>query len=95
CPPIRDYDPDSLDDELELATRSYLEQETAVDPEGHRVRLPRLMRLYRADFGNRRQQLEFAARYLPDLKGWIDDRGERVRVAYGRFDWSVAAPVAR
>ena len=95
CPPIRDYDPDSLDARLEVATRAYLEQETAVDPEGHRVRLPRLMRLYRADFGNRRQQVEFAARFLANLKDSIDDGRKRVRVAYGRFDWTVAAPVSR
>jgi Protein of unknown function, DUF547 len=94
CPPIRDYDPDSLDEQLELATRTYMGAEAAVDPGRQRVRLPRLMRLYRADFGDHDQQLEFAARYLPELRDWLDEGAGQVRVGYGRFDWTVARPVS-
>jgi hypothetical protein len=94
CPPIRDYDPDSLDEQLELATRTYMAAEAAVDPGRQSVQLPRLMRLYRADFGDRDQQLEFAARYLPELRDWIDDEAGQVRLGYGRFDWTVARPVS-
>jgi hypothetical protein len=91
CPPIRAYAPESLDAELDRATRSYLEAETRLQPERRRVRLPRLMRIYAADFGSRDEQLRFAARYLPELGRWLEDRTQPIRVHYGRFDWTVAA----
>jgi hypothetical protein len=49
------------------------------------------MRIYRADFGRRREQLEFAARYLPEVEERLQARGGRLRVRYGRFDWTAAA----
>ena len=91
CPPIRDYDPEALDAQLELATRSYLEAETVLEPQRRRVRLPRLMRLYAADFGDRASQLEFASRYIPRLARWLRDDEPALQVRYGRFDWTVAA----
>lgn len=49
------------------------------------------MRLYRADFGGRRQQLTFAAAHLPQGDdAWLRERIESIRVRYGRFDWRVA-----
>jgi hypothetical protein len=91
CPPIRSYDPEALDDQLELATRAYLEAEATVDAEACRVKLPRLMRLYKADFGTREEQSNFAARYLPVLRDCRELRGRALRIGYGRFDWTVAS----
>jgi Protein of unknown function, DUF547 len=88
CPPIRHYAPRELDDQLELATRAYLEQEVSVVE--CRVTLPRLMRLYRADFGRREPQLEFAAARVPEVEACLRGQREQVRVGYGRFDWNAA-----
>jgi hypothetical protein len=88
CPPIRVYDPESLDDQLELATRAYLEGETHLDPNRGRIRLPRLMRIYAADFGGRDEQLRFAAARVPQLAERLGG-GERITISYGRFDWGV------
>jgi hypothetical protein len=92
CPPIRAYTAGGLDNELDHATGAYLEAESAVDLASGRVILPRLMRLYRADFGDRGAQLAFAARYLPELSSLLADGSERVTVRYGRFDWTVNDP---
>ena len=86
CPPIRAYDGDRVDEQLELATRAYLEAETTVDPQRGRVELPGLMRLYSADFGDEDERLTFAASRLPELAAALDARGE-LRVGYARFDW--------
>ena len=91
CPPVRAYDRERLDDQLELATRAYLAAETEFDPDSGRVRLPRLMRIYRVDFGDRPEQLRFAARYLPQLGEWLEGGTEPRRVAYRGFDWRVAS----
>lgn len=94
CPPIRAYDPSSLDAQLESAVEAYLATETSLDHDRRRVSLPRLMRIYRADFGRRDGQLRFASARLPRLAEWLD-RTDRLRVAYGRFDWRVAARPSR
>lgn len=90
CPPLRVFDTGTLDDELERATGAYLTAETVVEADQGRVRLPRLMRIYAADFGGRDQQVRFAARYVPRLDGLLADRSDPIRITYGRFDWSVA-----
>lgn len=92
CPPIRHYDGERLDEQLELATRSYLEQETELDPERCRVALPRLLRLYRADFGPKPAQLEFVAARIEPLAACMGERDRRVRASYRRFDWKAVAP---
>ena len=86
CPPIRDYDGDRLDEQLEVATRAYLEAESEVDREAGRAELPGLMRLYRADFGDSRAQLRFAAARLPELAAALEG-GADLRVGHARFDW--------
>jgi hypothetical protein len=92
CPPVRPYAPDRVDAELEAATGAYLATETDLDASRRRVALPRLIRMYRDDFGTRGERLAFAARYLPELRRLLDDEGGRVRVRYRRFDWTLATP---
>jgi hypothetical protein len=89
CPPIQSYDASSLDAQLEAATAAYLRSETTVDSDRCSVRLPRLMRLYRADFGGRADQIAFAAERVPEIERCLGE-GRRTRVRYGRFDWTVA-----
>lgn len=50
CPPIRSYDPEQIDTQLDMATDSYLSQETEYDTVTSVVRVPRLMLWYRGDF---------------------------------------------
>lgn len=95
CPPIQAYDPDVLDEQLDFASRAYLEAETKIDPDRRRVALPRLMRLYRADFGSRSEQLAFAARHLPAVEELRAREGGEPRIGYARFDWTVAASPGR
>jgi len=93
CPPIHVYEPSAIDEQLELATRAYLQAETSVDPRRGRVTLPRLMRLYRADFGDRAAQLELAARHLSAVREHQEADRNLLAVRYGRFDWT-AVPAA-
>jgi len=88
CPPVRQYDPAKLDAQLETATRAYLQAETTVDAAHCQVELPGLMRLYRRDFGSSNEQLEYAARYMPDAGAVLGACGDRAEVGYRRFDWT-------
>jgi len=88
CPPIHTYDPATVDEQLELATRAYLAAETEVDTKHQRIALPRLMRLYRTDFGGRDAQLSFAAGHLDQVRALLADGAPRLR--YRSFDWTAA-----
>jgi hypothetical protein len=91
CPPIRSYEAGQVDDQLRIATTSYLTSEVSVDRGRGRVRLPGLMRLYREDFGSRADAVAFVARHLPGADGaWLSANGTRAGVRYGRFDARVA-----
>lgn len=92
CPPIRGYSDAQLDQQLELATRSYLRAESRLDEDRCRLTLPKLMRLYRTDFGDRAEQLELAARHVPGVGDCLRRLGGKLRLGYAGFDWSVARP---
>lgn len=88
CPPVKVY-VSPVEQDLERAARSYLLAESDMDPEGRRLTLPGLMRLYRRDFGGRGGMIAFAAARLPDAE-WLRRPGSRVRLRFNRFDWRMA-----
>lgn len=51
CPAIRSFRARTVEEQLERATRGYLERTVAFDADANVVRLPRLFRWYRGDFG--------------------------------------------
>jgi hypothetical protein len=85
CPAIRAYTPDAINEQLDMATRAYLDSTVEYDPDSNRVRVPRVMLWYRSDFGGARSVRQFLRRYdaLPD------DASPSVR--YLAWDWTRAA----
>ena len=86
CPPIRTYAADRLGADLEAAATAYLTVETEIGPDA--ITLPRLMRLYRGDFGSTADQIRFAADRLPALRDLDSGDPRLLEPRYGRFDWS-------
>jgi hypothetical protein len=84
CPPIAAYTGEGVDEELDLATRSYFESGVEYDPDAGVVRVPRLMLWYRGDFGGRSGIYRFLREY-----GAIPD-GSRPKVKYRDYDWSLS-----
>jgi Protein of unknown function, DUF547 len=76
CPPIRAYEAESVEAQLELATQSYL---SGARRKGDTIWLPRLLSYYAADFGD---PLEFTRRYRSDLP-------PRARAKFDEYDWKV------
>ena len=81
CPPIRVYEVERIDAQLDLATASYLEQEVEYDPDRGVVRVPRLMLWYRGDFGGGSEIREILQEF-----GCVPE-GESFRVRYQGYDW--------
>jgi hypothetical protein len=80
CPPIRAYHAETLEQQLELATQSYLQSARV---EGNTVILPRILQWYAQDFKQdlNRETLEFVRRYRPDLPA-------RAKVRFDAYDWN-------
>jgi hypothetical protein len=85
CPPIRAYEPDRIDDQLDLATRSYLDATVEYDPEAGAVAIPRVFLWFRGDFGGRSEIRTFLRRYdaIPE--------NATPKLRYRSWDWSKAA----
>ena len=84
CPAIRHYEPDRVDEQLDLATRGYLESTVEHDEGKGVVRVPRLFLWYRGDFGGGSGVREFLAEY-----GVIPE-GAEPRIRHLSWDWTRA-----
>lgn len=92
CPPIRTYTSEEVTEQLDVATRAYLDQHVEYAPESGgilsrvfgpgTVTVPRRMLWYRGDFGRKRDIISFL-RYYDQLP-----QGVWPRIAYHDWDWS-------
>jgi hypothetical protein len=85
CPAIRAYEPDAVDDQLETATRAYLDATVTYDPEAGVARIPRPFLWFRGDFGGGRG----IRRFLRAHGAIPADATPRLR--YRAWDWTKAA----
>lgn len=83
CPPVAAYRPEMVDAQLDLAARSYLEQETTYDQEAGVVTVPRLFLWFRGDFGGPGGMRDLLRRY------GIIPPGANPRPRYGNYDWTL------
>jgi hypothetical protein len=83
CPPIAFYKIDSIEKQLDLATQSFLENETIVDEEKKLVTVTKLMRWFKGDFGGKDGIKTILARYLRrDFKSFT--------ISYSEYNWDTS-----
>jgi len=85
CPAIRFYDPEAIDEQLDQATRGYLEQTVEYDADGDIARIPRVFLWFRGDFGGGSGIRDFLGQY-----GAIPE-GATPSLRHKAWDWSPAA----
>lgn len=93
CPPIRSYSPDRLDEQLDIAARSFIDSTVATRPEIGEVLLSKIFRWYEKDFGGRESMLDFLINYLPEDERrdyLVAERGD-IRLRYTPYDWGLNA----
>lgn len=91
CPPIGIYDAAHLEAQLDLATRSFVDQTTQLDARGEAVWVSPLFRWYAADFGGSAGVRRFLTAHLPDdaRRRWLAHKGAGAPLRYARYDWSL------
>ena len=83
CPPIAFYNPTSLEDQLNLATKSYLESEVKVDIIKNVVSLPPILQWFRYDFTRSIAYLDLLKKYS------IIPAASKPDITFKKYDWSV------
>lgn len=89
CPPVGVYRAAAVDDQLDLAARSFLNQEVALDARG-RVSCSRLLKWYRGDFEAAGGIGPFLLRYLDEgpVREAVSRRPDPCQV-YRRYHWAL------
>lgn len=83
CPPIAFYKPESINQQLDLATKVYLRGEAEYDEASNTVKLPTLMSWFRRDFGGKKKMIEL----LRQLSIVPADRNPGIK--FKKYDWTL------
>lgn len=81
CPYIAVYDPDRVEEQLDITTKNYLEQTTDYYPDKNEVEVNRLMSWFRADFGGPSGAIQMLKEY--DV---IPENADP-SISYKEYDW--------
>jgi len=83
CPPIAFYNPENLDAQLDVATKTYLSGEAVYNKETNTLLLPALISWFRRDFGGKKKVVA-----LLKQKGIID-ASVQPKIKFKKYDWSL------
>ncbi len=82
CPPIRSYNYNDLDQQLELATESYLEAEINYIPDKNLMVIPAIFNWFRGDFGGKKGIVEFLRKYYSSYN-------VNFKISFKAYDWGM------
>lgn len=83
CPPVRFYTSENINEELNIATKSYLENEVIYESHKNILQLPAVMRWYRGDFGGKTGMLQLCERFelMPENVHPV--------IRFNKYDWTL------
>ena len=92
CAPIRFYQANVIDEQLDTATMSFINSsEVVILPEKNKVLLSQIFNWYIKDLGKRKDLFKFLLRYLnPDDKAkYLVEHMDTIEVEYLFYDWNL------
>ena len=92
CPPIEFYDPEYIDDQLDIATRSFINRGgLEKDKENGTVRLSEIFKWYEHDFGkNKAELLNYLARYADEeTEAFLTSNRAKLKIEYLPYNWNL------
>ena len=89
CPPIGFYSPEAIDQQLDLASANFVQNEVQIIPSQGTVRLSKIFDWYQVDFGGQGGVLKFILKYLDpgEKRSWLADNLESAVLKTRRYDW--------
>jgi len=92
CAPIRFYESEAIEGQLEIAARNFINStEVVIIPEENKIFLSQIFKWYRRDFGGREGILRYLLKYLEEdektgyLRGHVHD----IHTEYLFYDWNL------
>ena len=90
CPPLRGYVPEMVDEQLDEATRTFLNRTVRPASNGNGLEISSILQWFEADFGGREGVLDLLRRWLdPGAARGILESEENPRISYSDYDWSL------
>jgi len=92
CPPISVYENGQIDEQLDMASDGFVNSEEVVIEKDHkRLKVSRIFKWYREDFGGRAGLLALLIKYrfAPEDKEFLQGAGRGLRIVYNDYDWSL------
>jgi hypothetical protein len=83
CPYIAVYEPNRVEEQLDITTKNYLEQTTDYYPDENKVEVNKLMSWFRADFGGPSGAIQMLKEY-----GVIPENANP-SISYKEYDWTL------
>ncbi|MDY6950530.1 MAG: DUF547 domain-containing protein [Thermodesulfobacteriota bacterium] len=92
CPPIAVYEEGEIDEQLDLVSEAFVNSdEVTIKKEEKVLRVSRIFKWYKRDFGGREGLLSFLIKYRfsPEEKAFVKEVGPGMRIVYNTYDWSL------
>lgn len=97
CPPVGVYAAQHIEEQLALATRSFINGGGVIaGPKTNAVHLSRIFQWYASDFGgspfgDRQSILDYVTPHVADAptRDWLTTNRNTIRVRYQKYDWSL------
>lgn len=89
CAPINFYLPSKIDQQLNTATRNFIDQETLF--RNNRLELSSIFNWYRKDFGGKKGLINFLIRHLSDddRRKYLEENNSRSKLHFTPYDWNL------
>jgi len=92
CAPIRFYEPEIIDQQLDTAARNFINSsEVIILPERNRIFLSQIFDWYKKDFGVKEKIFHFLLQYLDedDKAEFLKENTDTIGVEYLFYDWNL------
>ena len=83
CPPIAFYDPNHINQQLDVATRAYLTGEADYDSTNNKLELPAIMGWFRRDFKGKKNMLKLVKKLD------IVPQDKYPHISFKKYDWNL------
>lgn len=83
CPPIAFYEPEEINDQLNVAMQTYLKGESEFDSAANVVRVPALMSWFKNDFGGKKGIIRIL------IQNKIIPKGSNPAIEFKEYNWSL------
>jgi GH15 family glucan-1,4-alpha-glucosidase len=92
CPPIEFYDAESIDKQLDMAGRSFINRRGIIlDKDNNTLYLSQIFKWYKNDFGHTQNEVVYyVLKYAEDnLKSYVINNLNKLKIAYLPYNWNL------